>query len=218
MIHKIMNINSLTEEMIAKYFPMLTELRQKKISLMGNFDDRRIALCSEILARQCLSQLCDAPEFAFELLCNPNGKSVVGNFNAKLCIVKSGNVVGCAVSQVNIGMGLVELIPFSFYSAQNIFTDTEIRCIFSESKYSFAELIKMSECTEKTVINKYAVMKSLKDAHFYASGRGIRSEVKNITFEISDNKILCSDAESEIRCSFIEQNNNVAVSVIERSK
>lgn len=211
-----MNINELTDDMISKYFLMLTDARKKRIAGMNDPSDRRSALCCEILARQCLSQLCDAPEFSFELLCNPGGKSVVGNFDANISIIKAGNVIGCAASKNFVGLGLTEIKPFSFNEAQNILSDSEIRFIFSESKYSFTELVNASECREDAVMRRFALFKSLKDAHFYASGRGIRTQMKNLHIAFDGKSLLCSDSEAVISASYIDIKENIAVSVIER--
>ncbi len=213
-----MNLNDLTDDLISKYFLMLPESRQKRIAGMNNLDERRTALCCEILARQCLSELCDAPEFAFELLCMPNGKSIVRNFDAEICITKCSDTVGCAVSYKQIGLGLVELAPFSFLEAQKLLSDSEIRCIFSDSKHSFAELINFSEIYETSVINQYAVIKSLKDAHFYSSGRGIRTDLNKIQFEFDGKQMICSDKNFVVMTSYISNSRNLAVSIVERSK
>lgn len=213
-----MELNDLSDDMISKYFLMLSDSRKKRIAGMKDICQRRTALCCEILARQCLSELCDAPEFAFELLCNPGGKSVVGNFDANICLEKTGETVGCAVSANPVGIGIVELTPFSFFEAQNILSDSEIRFIFSDSKYSFADLIKASECREINVIRQYALIKALKNAHFYAGGRGIRSETKNLQFSFDGKQLYCSDSQAEIKASYIDTNKNLAISVIERCK
>lgn len=218
MIYKIMNINEVDDDLISVYFPMLTPVRQKKISLMRDIRDRKIAFCSEILARQCLSKLCDAPEFSFQLLCNPDSKSVVGNYEAEISIVSCRDFVGCAVSRSSIGISMVSVEEFAFSDAQKIFTDTELRAVFSDSSYTFSELINMPLCTEKRVIQRYALIKSLKEAHFYSTGRGIKEEMKKTLFEFTAKGMECSDLNAKICESYIDVEKNVAVSVMERIK
>ncbi len=218
MIYKIMNINSLNDEMIKKYFPILTDARKKKIVSMENVEDRAVAFCSEIVARQCLSEFCDAPEFSFSLLCNPNSKSVVGNFDVEICIVRCGEYVACAVSDKNIGISITPVKPFTFRDAQKLLSDSEIRNVFSESVYGFADLVNLSECTEDNVKQKFAVFLSLKEAHYYASGRGIRSEICKTVFDINQGKVVCSDPNCTVVTSYIDNDLLLAVSVIERSK
>lgn len=213
-----MNINELNDELIGHYFPMLTEAKQKKIASLQNIEDRKIFFCCEILARKCLSELCDAPEFSFDILCNPNSKSIVGNYNAEVSIVKCDEFVACAVSNNYVGIGIQKIKSFSFRDAQNLFSDSEIRAIFSDSVYSFSDIVNFQECKEISVMQKYALFSTLKEAHFFASGRGIRSEIKNTVFNFNGREILCSDENAKITDSYIDSSKNLAVSVIERCK
>lgn len=216
--YKIMHIDELSNDMILSYFTMLTPVKQNKISSMNNVDDRKKTLCSEILARQCLSKECNAPESSFQLLCNPDSKSVVGNFDAELSIVTQAGFVGCAASLNPVGMSMVSVEPFSFSDAQEIFTDTELRAVFSDSAHSFGELVNMKLCNEKSVMCRYALMRSLKEAHFYSTGRGIRTEMKKTLFEFTGSGMKCSDTNASICKSYIDINKNLAISIIERCK
>ncbi len=218
MIYKIMNINELDEKAVAHYFPLLTEARREKILSMEDHRERNIAFCAEILSRQCLSELCDAPEFSFSLLCNPNGRSVVGNFDAELSLYAEGDVVACAVSHNYIGIGLSAVAPFSFKEAQNWLTDSEIRVVFSDSGYSFTDIINQPSYTEKTGMSKYAIFSSLKEAHFGASGRGVRADRKKVSFEFNGTNMICTDVDYYVLKSYIDRKEVMAVSVIERCK
>ncbi len=218
MIFKIMDIDDLNDDMIAAYFPMLSPVRQKKILMMKNVKDRQTAFCSEILARKCLSELCDAPEFSFQLLVNPDSKSFVGNFEAEISIVTCENFVACAVSRDSVGISMVSVAPFTFNVAQSIFTDTELRAVFADSSYSFGELINMEMCSEKSVMQRFALMRSLKEAHFYSTGRGIRTDMKRTLFEFDSEGMRCSDEDAQICDSYIDRQKNIAVSIITRCK
>lgn len=213
-----MNINELNEEMTTHYFPLLTEVRREKILNLSEPRERSIAFCSEILARNCLSLLCDAPEFSFSLLCNPNSKSAVGNFDAEISISQKDDFVACAVSFDYIGIGIAKIQPFTFKDAQNNLTDSEIRSVFSDSKYAFSDIINQSQCNEKSSMIKYAVISSLKDAQFFASGRGIRSDRKKISFQFDGSNMICSDSNYIISKSYVDTKELFAVSVIERCK
>ncbi len=194
MVYKLMNINSLDKEMTQKYFPMLSELRRAKISEMKTANERAITFCAEILARQCLSELFEAPEFSFTVLCNPNSKSILGNFNGDICIVTNGDYVACAADTKQVGISLKSFEAFSFQDAQKIFTDSEIRYIFSDSTYSFSQLVNLSQISEKAVVEKFAVMSALKEAQFKASGRGIRENSQRTEFTLANNTAVCSDS------------------------
>ncbi|MBQ2759675.1 MAG: 4'-phosphopantetheinyl transferase superfamily protein [Clostridia bacterium] len=198
MVYKIMNINSIDKEMTQKYFPMLSEMRRQKISEMKTARERAITFCSEILARQCLSELFDSPEFSFSVLCNPDSKSILGNFNGSICIVTNGDYVACAADVCKVGISLKGFEAFSFQEAQKIFTDSEIRYIFSDSTYSFSQIVNMSQISEAAVCEKFAVMSALKEAQFKASGRGIRENSQKTEFTVSGNTAVCSDSNYKV--------------------
>lgn len=216
LVYKLMNTDDLSLEMTKKYYPMLTDQRKKKINDMESREKRTLAFCSEIIARQCLSKLFDAPEFAFKLLCNPDSVSVVGNFDASISIVHSGKYVACAASRDKVGICLVPVEPFSFIDAQKKFSDSEIRAIYADSGYSFSENIKQDICSEENVMQKYALFSSLKEAHFKSTGRGIRTDMRKIEFMFNGERLLCSDKEAVISVAIIDKTAGLAVSVIER--
>lgn len=198
MVYRIMNINAIDKEMTQKYFPMLSEMRRQKISEMKTARERAITFCSEILARQCLSELFDAPEFSFSVLCSPDSKSILGNFNGNICIVTNGDYVACAADTESVGISLKSFEAFSFQEAQKIFTDSEIRYVFSDSSYSFSQLVNMSQISEDAAVKKFAVMSALKEAQFKASGRGIRENFAKTEFTVTGNTARCSDSSYKV--------------------
>lgn len=216
LVYKVMDINDLNEDLTRKYFPMLSEGRQKKLLSNDNRKERSLLFCAEILARQCLSELCDAPEYSFDILCNPNSRSAVGNFSANISLVSCGELIACAASYDYIGIGLNELRPFTFKEAQEVLTDSEIRAVFSDTSYSFNQLINAELITTKKCIEKFALLSSLKEAYFNSSGRGLRTIKKKVSFEITSEGVFCSDKAFSIIKSLIDSKRMIAVSVIER--
>lgn len=216
MVFKKMHTEALDLELTKKYYPMLTELRKKKINDMTSPEDRSVAFCSEILARQCLSELLDAPEFSFQLLCNPNFKSVVGNYNAHLSIAELNGTVACAAGETAVGVGMIGIRPFSFAEAQKLFSDSEVRAIYSQSGYSFAEIINKPACGEAPVMKMFALFASLKEAYFQATGRGFRSNINKMEFIYNGQTITCSDNRYAVAYSAVDNEAGAAISVIER--
>ena len=123
----------MTEELASHYFPLMTEGKRAKILGAKDKVKGAQAFVADMLARQCLSELCDAPEFSFSLLINPDSKSVVTNFNAEISVSTAGEYVACAVSTVPVGISIVKAGDFTFSEAQELLTDAEIRYLFSFS-------------------------------------------------------------------------------------
>ena len=216
MVFKKMNVDDLSIEMTKHYYPMLTEMRQKKINEMTDADARATAFCSEILARQCLSELLDAPEFSFQLMCNANFKSVVGNFAAHLYIAAFSGTVACAASRAPVGVSILPVRPFSFAEAQALLSDAELRAIYAESGYSFAALVNQPQCEEEPVMKMFALYASLKESYFRATGRGYRANIHRTEFFCRNGEMECADATYRAVCCKIDKETNTAISVIEK--
>ena len=216
MVFKKMNIGALDVEMTKKYYPMLTEMRRRKINEMTDPGDRSTAFCSEILARQCLSELLDAPEFSFQLMCNANFKSVVGNYGAFIYIASFGSTVACAASLSPVGACILPVRPFSFQEAQKLLSDSEVRAIYSGSGYSFAELVNKPVCDEPPVMKMFALYASLKESYFRATGRGYRANINKTEFIYNGTDIECSDPAYRVAYCRVDKEENLAISVVER--
>lgn len=217
MVFKKMNINALSLEMTKHYYPMLTAMRRKKINEMADPGDRSVAFCSEILARQCLSELLDAPEFSFQLMCNANFKSVVGNYGAHIYIAAFGNIVACAASETPVGACILPVRPFSFAEAQKLFSDSEVRAIYSKSGYSFAELVNRPLCDEPNVMKMFALYSSLKESYFRATGRGYRANINKMEFIYNGTDIDCSDPSYRVAYCKVDKEENLAISVVKKT-
>ena len=206
--------NTLSEEMVKKYYPMLTEHKRKKIADEPDPHARAVYFCSEICARICLSREFEAPEFSFSLLINPNGASAVSNFTSSLCIVNDGDYIACAVDKRSCGVGMCRIDSFEFTEAQSICSDRELRDIFSYSVYSFADIVNRKNCDESAVCERFALDKALKDAYFRASGRAVKSNFKYAEFYVENGEIVCSDKYFTVNVHEYHKNSGYVVCVL----
>lgn len=216
MIFRQMDAAELDMALTKKYYPMLTEKRREKINSVETPDERAILFCSEILARQALGELFNAPESAFRLIVSPGSKSLVGNFNASISVDCSGTYVAAAANKREVGVAFASFEPFSFADAQKLLTDRELRYLYSFSGYSLTELINQTECREKEVIKVYARFVSLKKAFFNARGRGFRSDMRKNEFMFGEDGISCSVADFRVALCETDEEKKTVVSVIER--
>ena len=171
MLFQYFNINEINDIVVDKYYPMLSDKRKSVISSMSSGHDRAVALCCEMLARKLLCRLLDAPEFSFDLLLQPNGRSAVGNYKAFLSLASYGDLVACAVSETNVGLCLTQKRGFSFGEAQSRFSDAELRYIYADAGFAFVELMRMSLCNEQTAVSRFAQYASIKTAYNRCRGR-----------------------------------------------
>ncbi len=171
MLYDFFNVNEIDDIVISKYYHVLSEKRKAVLSAMASGHDRAVALACEKLARSLLCRLLDAPEFSFELLLTPNGRSAVGNYGAFLSLAASGDLVGCAVSERPVGLCLTPRRAFTFAEAQSRFTDAELRYIYAEAGYTFASLISLQQITQPSAVSRFAQYAAVRSAYNRARGR-----------------------------------------------
>ncbi len=214
MQYSFFNINDLSEEMVRKYYPMLTDHKKNKLKEEPEAHARAVGFCAEMCARQCLSREFSSPEFSFSLFINPNSACAVSNYSASLCVVSDGDCIACAVDRNACGAGLCKAEKFDFTDAQAICTDRELRDIFSFSVYSFAELANRKTCDETEVVERFALYKALKEAYFRASGRSVRNNFRYAEFIIEDDKITCSDKHFTVSAHEYHKNSGYVLCVL----
>lgn len=217
-IYKFFDIKNLDEKIVAEYLPLMTDAkRERLLSVADPLTASRI-LVSEMLARQCLTKLCDAPEFAFQLLIRPDEKSAVTNFDAKISVVTCNEFVACCASKNNVGISVLKPAEFSFNDAQKMLSDSEIRYLFSESRQSLSDIIKNDICDERDVVKKYAMLLSLKKAYHHAAGKVIMNNMSKVNFDISEDKVRCADDNYSVQLFAYSEEMNLAYSIVERCK
>ena len=215
MIYKFFDTDSLDEAATAKYYPLLSDTRKKIIASMPSAKERSIAFCSEIIARQCLNEMFHAPDFSFKLLLSPNGKSAVGNFDAQLSLAECNGLLGCVVSRKNVGMTLLTADWFSFNELQKLLTDTELRDVFSYSRYTYTELLTKQSLDEKNVCIRAATYLALKHSYFKTKGQILNRNFLAVEFSVSQNEITCSDPAVIAENADYIENKNIVYAVTE---
>ena len=193
MIYRFFDIDSLSDEMIAKYFNLLSETKRNTIAGLKSPFERSVALSAEILARQCLNELFDAPEFSFKLLLDPNGKSAVGNFDAGISLAVYSDMLGCAVSKNAVGMSMCGIEEYSFADLQTFLTDAELRDVFSFSRFSYTELLQRKNIDEQKVRLRAAAYMALKKSYYRAKGKTLNNNMLSVGFRFDNDAVCCSD-------------------------
>ena len=192
MVCKSINLNAVPEENYREVFHILSPARQSRILAMKTDEEKRNAVAFELLARKCLSELTDAPEFAFNLLTGINKLCLVGNFSAYFSLSMAGDFLCCAADKSPVGIDCRELVPFRFSDIQPEMSDTEIRRIFSTTVRSFADVVRLDVCDVKEEIDQYWTLRTMKEAYFTALGRTFR-KLKDVSFDFTKQPPLCSD-------------------------
>lgn len=215
MIYNFFDINALDEQTTAKYYPVLSDKKKKLITSLSDAKERCMVFCAEILARQCLHQLTDSPEFSFQLLLDVNGKSAVGNFDAYISLCSEEDILCCAVSKSPLGASLKKADVFSFSQLQRFLTDKELRDVFSFSRFTYSDLIKNGNLSETPVCERAALYLALKQSYFRAMGKVLKNNYLAVDFTIKNEEIKCSDSNVKVSATGFDRKNNIAYAITE---
>lgn len=216
MIYKITDIADITEETFAKYWSMLSEYKKKKMTQLKNADDRMLTFAGEMLARQCLAEITGAPEFSFEILADEYGKCIVSNFHAEFNISHSGSKAMCAADVLPLGADIERIRPFTLGVAQRVCTPEEMLYIFSGSRENFADFISSKTCSEKKAVENFYLIWTLKEAYFKATGRGVRDDMRSVSFDFKPSGVTVSDSGYEVLENNITFDGAYAMSIVRR--
>lgn len=215
MVYKFIDIQSITEELTAKYYPLLSETKQKTIREMASPEERSTAFCCEIIARQCLNDMFHAPEFSFKLLLDPKGKSAVGNYNAGISLCLLENMLGCAVSNSAVGISMIKTETFLFSQLQKCLNDAELRDVFSFSRFSYTELLQRDVLDEEKVCLRAASYLALKNAYFKAKGKMLNNNLLSVGFGFNNESVCCSDTGIKVSAIGYDKKNKFVYAVEE---
>ncbi len=183
---------------------------------MKTVEEQRNAVAFEFLARECLSELTQAPKFAFNLLTGINKLCLVGNFSAYFSLSKKDDFLCCAADLTPIGIDCRRIEPFYFSQAQAEMSDSEIRYIYATTVRFFADVVRLDLCDVKEEMERYWKVRSMKEAYFTALGRTFRN-LKDVNFDFSDGNAYCSDARYTYVNSHTSKDGNYIFSVVQKN-
>ena len=216
MVCKSIQLNAVSPEMYQETFDILSPSRQTRILAMKTEAEQRSAVASEMLARKCLSELTDAPEFAFNILTGINKLCLVSNFSAYFSLSAAGDFMCCAADKVPIGIDCRRVEPFRFSQAQKEFSDVELRQIFSTTVRSLADIVRLDVCDVNREMLQYWKLFTIKEAYFTALGRTFRN-LRDVSFDFSTGAVLCSDARFTYDSTHKSPDGNYIFSIVRKT-
>lgn len=173
------NLFDIGDEKIAEWFNNMSEERQDEVAQIKNKHKKNLKIIADHLCRKAISDFCGvSPE---EILFSKNsfGKPFAMNIPVHFNVSHSGDMVVCAVSDREIGIDIEKIKPFNIKAASKFATDEECGYIGS---------------TE----NGFFEIWTLKEAYFKCVGTGLGSDIKNVSFNVTQNGIVCSESGFEL--------------------
>ena len=190
------NVNGLSDEELRRGFEQMSDGRKESVMRMHNKKKRNLRICADMLCRKAIAEFCGVNTDEIRFTLSPSGKPYVNNLPVYFSISHSGNLAVCAVSEKEIGIDIEKTRELHPRISEKFCTESE------------AEYIRTAE-------NGIFRIWTLKEAYFKCIGTGLGTDIKNVSFSVSDNKITCSENGFEL--SFIHIEDGYVCSVCEKA-
>lgn len=186
------NISDVTQNELDVWYDEMSEERKSEVMRMVNEKKKISKIISDHLCRKAVSEFCDASQEKIVFIKNNHGKPYAKNLPVYFSVSHSSDTVVCAVSDKEIGIDIEKIKPFNPKAAKKFAVEKELEYI-GRNKNGFFEIW------------------TLKEAYFKCIGTGLGADIKNVSFEILQDKIICSDSRYE--CLFFEAEDGYICSV-----
>ncbi len=183
-------------ELRESFFAMSRE-RQESTLRLQNKQKQKAKIAADRLCRLAISEFCGIEKNQIEIALTERGKPFAVNCNVNFSISHSGDYVVCAVSDNEIGIDIEKTRPVNARTAERFACPDELDYINSEE-------------------NGFFKIWTLKEAYFKCIGTGLGADIKNVSFSINENGVICS--ESGFECSFKSITEGYICAVCEKYK
>lgn len=191
------NITTASETELNEWFAAMGEERQKSVLRLQNEHKRKAKIAADNLCRIAISEFCGVDAKGIKFGLSEHGKPFAANCDVNFNISHSGDFVVCAVSENEIGIDIEKIRPVNSRAAERFACVEELEYIASHE-------------------NCFFEIWTLKEAYFKCIGTGLGADIKNVSFDIKESGITCS--ENGFDCSFISIADGYICSVCEKRK
>ena len=186
----------ITESELNLWFDTMCSERKDEVKKLLNTSKRACKIAADRLCKTAISEFCGCRHEDITIKKDGLGKPFAENLPVFFSISHSGDFVVCAVSDNEIGIDIEKIRPINLKAAEKFATKKETDYINSAS-------------------NGFFEIWTLKEAYFKCIGTGLGTDIKNVSFEISPNEIICSNM--EYKCSFADIEREYICSVCEKT-
>lgn len=169
------NIKNTDSKQIDEWFELMSDERKQAVSRMQVEHKRNLRIAADALCRKAISEFCGISPADIVFVYNEKGKPYAKGLPVHFNISHSGDIAVCAVSESEIGIDIEKIRSVNPRISDKFATEEE------------NEYISTSE-------NGFFEIWTLKEAYFKCIGTGLDANIKNVSFEIFENKINCSES------------------------
>lgn len=178
-------------------FDAMSNERQSEVMRIVNEKKRKSKIISDALCRKAVSEFCGIPSAKIKFTKNVYGKPYAENLPVYFSVSHSADMVVCAVSDKEIGIDTEKIKMYNPKVSKKFAIEKELEYIHSHE-------------------NGFFEIWTLKEAYFKCIGTGLGADIKNVSFEIANGEICCSD--NRFKCTFVDIADGYVCSVCEEKK
>lgn len=183
------DIRDLSKTEYDKWFSLMNEEKQRKVTRLRSEDDKKRTVAGEMLARNTIAQRCNVSAESIVFGKNKNGKPFTENLDVQFNISHSGDIVVCAVDERPVGIDVEKIRPVNLKIAKRVYTQDEILYLFDGKNFT--------ENHDSATIERFFELWTAKEAYLKYLGCGIIDNLnslsvdrKNIYTEKDENYII----------------------------
>lgn len=189
------NICDIDSAQFNVWFNQMDNERKNIILQTKTEHKRNLRIAADALCRKAISDFCGISPAEIVFKYTQTGKPYIKGLPVHFSISHSGDMAVCVVSDNEIGIDIEKIRDINPRICERFATKEETEYI-------------------RNFKNGLFEIWTLKEAYFKCIGTGLNKDIKNVSFDICENNIICS--EKGYRLSFYETNPDYICSVCEK--
>lgn len=175
------NIKDIPDCDLREWYNSMSSERKEAVRKLLVVQKQKLKIAADRICREAISEFCGISPDDITFSANEYGKPYAVGLDVNFSISHSGDYVICAVSENEIGADIEKIREIKPAVSKRFATESEMEYIASNPNGLFE-------------------IWTLKEACFKCIGTGLNGNIKNISFDIKENNIICS--EEGYKCSF----------------
>ncbi len=168
------NISDASDADFSEWFDAMSSERKEAVKRIKVPQKQKLKIAADHICRKAISEFCSADPDKIGFSVSEHGKPYAKNLDVHFSISHSGDLVICAVSDKETGIDIEKIREINPDTAKRFASENEL-------KYT------------ETHQNGFFEIWTLKEAYFKCIGTGLGADIKNVSFEISESGISCSE-------------------------
>ncbi len=166
----IYNIENLTNEEYEKWFSLMTEEKQGRVSRYKDIERRKHSVAGEKLVKEYIGKTLNIAPECLEVLVDENGKPYIEKCPFHFNISHCENTLVYAFSKEEIGIDIEKIKPISISVLKSFFSEEEQNYVLGQPLKEF----NFESCNEPEILERFYRIYTLKEAICKKSGIGIK--------------------------------------------